>query len=99
MDRAGGVLAFGRDGKKLWAITLGAEVAASPLIQAQSIGFLTRDGTLHIRSRGDGSRIEDKPLSLLPAGEIWTLANRVVVAAGSGTIRLVAQPPLARGGQ
>jgi hypothetical protein len=97
MDRAGGVIAFGRDGKKLWTISLGAEVAAAPLVQAQSIGFLTGDGTLHIRSRADGSRIDDKPLSILPAGGIWTLGNRVVVAAGSGTIRLVSQEPLAKG--
>jgi len=99
MDRAGGVIAFGRDGKKLWAVSLGSEVTAAPLVQAQSIWFLTRDGTLHIRSRVDGGRIDDKPLSILPAGGIWTLANRVVVAAGSGTIRLVGQKPLARGGQ
>ncbi|MGO9916759.1 MAG: PQQ-binding-like beta-propeller repeat protein [Isosphaeraceae bacterium] len=99
MDRAGGVLAFGRDGKKLWAISLGAQVAAAPLVEAQTIGFLTRDGTLHIRSRADGSRIDDKRLSILPAGGVWSFANRVVVAAGRGTIRLVAQQPPAKGGQ
>ena len=99
MDRAGGIIAFGRDGKKLWTIGLGAEVAAPPLVQAQSILFLTRDGKLHIRSRADGTQIGEKALAILPAGGLWAFANRVVVAAGTGTIRLVPEQPLARGGQ
>jgi hypothetical protein len=99
MDRAGGVNAFGRDGKKSWTISLGTEVAAAPLVQAQAIGFLTVDGTIHVRSRGDGSRIDDQPLAILPAGPTWTVAGRVVVAAGRGTIRLVPKGPLTQGGR
>jgi len=99
MDRGGGVIAFGRDGKKLWNISLGADVVAPPLVQAQTIGFLTGDGTLHTRSRTDGSRIDDKPLSTFPAGRLWALGGRIVVATGGGTIRFVSKEPLARGGQ
>ncbi len=98
MDRAGGVIAFARDGKKLWTISLGNEVTADPLVERETIGFVTRDGTLHIRSRTDGRRIDDKRLAILPAGGIFNFADRVAVAAGNGTIRLVKSEPGKKGG-
>jgi outer membrane protein assembly factor BamB len=89
MDRAGGVTAFGRDGKKMWTVGLGAEVTAEPLVQGRSVWFLTRDGMLHIRSRGDGGRIDERALAILPSGGVFALADSVAVAAGGGTLRIV----------
>src|SRR5258708_1947305 len=43
-DRAGGVMAFGRDGQRIWSIKLGAEVVGSPQVLGRSILFLTADG-------------------------------------------------------
>jgi outer membrane protein assembly factor BamB len=99
MDRAGGVLALGRDGKKLWTINLGAQVTADPLVGAQSISFLTRDGKLHVRSRADGRKLDERLLSILPAGGIFNFADRLVVAAGSSTIRLVKRETTGKSGQ
>jgi outer membrane protein assembly factor BamB len=99
MDRSGGIIALSRDGKKLWTISLGAQVSSDPLVQGDLIWFLTSDGKLHIRSRADGRRIEELPLSILPAGGIYALQDRVAVAAGSATIRALKKQPRGQGGQ
>ncbi len=56
MDRAGSVLAFGRDGQRIWSIKLGAEVVGLPQITGRSIAFLTGDGVLHLRPDPTGPR-------------------------------------------
>ena len=55
MDRAGGILAFGRDGQKTWSIKLGAEVVGAPQVVGRSLVILTSDGVLHLRARSDGA--------------------------------------------
>ncbi len=60
MDRAGGILAFGRDGQKTWSIKLGAEVAGAPHVVGRSLVILTSDGVLHLRARSDGAPL-DRP--------------------------------------
>ena len=66
MDRAGGVMAFGRDGQRIWSIKLEAGPVGSPLVQGQSVWFLTSDGSLHVRARSDGAELDRIVLGILP---------------------------------
>ena len=68
MDRAGGILAFGRDGQQTWSIKLGAEVVGQPQVLGRSLAILTSDGVLHLRDRSDGAPLDRRPLGVLPAG-------------------------------
>jgi len=93
MDRAGGVMAFGRDGQRTWSINLPAEVLGSPLVEDQSVSFLTADGSLHVRARSDGAPLDQKTLGVLPLGGLLELGHQVLIAAARGTIRLVRPGP------
>jgi len=93
MDRAGGVMAFGHDGKRAWSINLGSEVAGSPLIQNQTVWMLTRDGILHVRGRSDGAERGRIALGILPAGGLLTAGTHALVAAARGTLRPVGAQP------
>ncbi len=51
-------MAFGRDGQRTWSIKLPAEVVGPPLVDDQSVRFLTADGSLYVRARSDGSTLD-----------------------------------------
>ncbi len=89
MDRAGGVMAVGRDGKRLWSINLKAAAVGSPLVQDDTVWFLTSDGNLHVRSRADGAEVDRISLGILPDGGLLQAGKQVLVSAGKGTIRPV----------
>jgi outer membrane protein assembly factor BamB len=89
-DRAGGVLAFGRDGQRTWSIKLGAEVVGAPAVLGRSLLFLTADGLLHVRARADGAPLESRPLGTLPAGGPLPAGNAALIPVGAGTIRPLA---------
>lgn len=93
MDRAGGVIAFGRDGQRTWTINLPTEVVGIPLVKDQSITFLTADGSLHVRARADGAPLDQKPLGVLPSGGLLELGDQLLIADARGTIRLVSPGP------
>jgi outer membrane protein assembly factor BamB len=88
-DRSGGVMAFGRDGQRIWSIKLSAAVVGSPQVLGQSVVFLTRDGFLHVRARSDGSLRERRELGILPAGGPLVVGHQAFVSAALGTIRPV----------
>jgi hypothetical protein len=90
MDRAGGILAVGRDGTRLWSINLKAATFGMPLVQDQTVWFLTADGSLHVRARSDGAELDRISLGILPEGGLLQLGNEVLVSAAKGTIRTVA---------
>ncbi len=94
MDRAGDVLAFGRDGQKAWAIKLGAEVVGAPRVVGQSLVFLTSDGVLHLRARADGAPMDRRPLGVLPAGGPMAAGASTMIPVAPGTVR-----PMALGSQ
>ncbi|HZW31477.1 MAG TPA: PQQ-binding-like beta-propeller repeat protein, partial [Isosphaeraceae bacterium] len=83
-DRTGTVLAFGRDGQRIWSIKLGAEVVGAPRVLGRSILFLTADGLLHVRARSDGSAIDSRPLGILPAGGPLTAGPGALIPVGAG---------------
>jgi hypothetical protein len=85
-DRAGGVMAFGRDGQRTWSIKLGAEVVGSPQVLGSSIRFLTADGVLHVRARADGAPLERRALGILPAAGPLPAGRGVLIPVGAGPI-------------
>jgi outer membrane protein assembly factor BamB len=92
MDRSGGVLVHGRDGKRTWSIKLGSEVVGAPLVQDQAVWLLTRDGVLHVRARSDGAERDKMAVGVLPAGGLVMAGSRPLIASARGTVRpLLAQ--------
>jgi hypothetical protein len=89
MDRAGGVVAVGRDGARLWSVNLKSAPVGSPLVQNNAVWFLTSDGNLHIRARSDGAAIDRLSLGILPDGGLLQAGKDILVSAGRGTIRPV----------
>ena len=90
MDRAGGVMAFGRDGQRIWSIKLGAEVVGEPQVIGRSLAFLTGDGVLHLRARSDGAPLDRRALGVLPAGGPLAMGREAMIAVAPGTIRPLA---------
>jgi outer membrane protein assembly factor BamB len=92
-DLGGGVLALGEGGQRLWSIKLPGRsgIVGSPAVADGAVFLLTRDGALHVRALADGSEIERRELGVLPAGGPFASGNELVVPAGSGTLRLVAE--------
>ena len=87
MDRGGGVMAFGRDGQRMWSIKLGAEVVGEPKVIGQSLAFLTGDGVLHLRARSDGAPLDRRTLGVLPSGGLLATGREAIIAVAAGTIR------------
>jgi outer membrane protein assembly factor BamB len=93
MDRAGGVIAFGRDGQRIWSIQLDSAVVGTPVVLDQLIWFLTRGGNLHVRDLSNGKERERLVLGALPSGGVVMAGKQELVPAGRGTIRPVAAIP------
>src|SRR5262249_41376176 len=68
MARAGGIMAFGRDGQRIWSTQLESAVIGSPLLLDQSVWLITQRGKLHVRALSDGGARGELALSVLPAG-------------------------------
>ena len=96
MDRAGGVLAFGRDGQKTWSIKLGAEVVGCPALVGPSLVVLTSDGVLHVLARADGAERDRRPLGVLPAGGPIAAGPDAMIPVAPGTFRPMALDAVAR---
>jgi outer membrane protein assembly factor BamB len=90
MDRAGGVMAFGRDGQRIWSTKLDSAVVGDPVVIDQLIWFLTQGGKLHVRNLSDGQEREQLTLGALPSGGVLMAGKQELVPAGRGTIRPVA---------
>jgi len=97
LDRAGGVMALGKDGKRTWSINLKSEVVGSPSIQDKSVWLITKDGTLHARARADGAEQYKRPLGVLPSGGLLIAGNRALAPAAAGTVRPLIDVPLVPG--
>ena len=93
MDRAGGVMAFSRDGQRVWSIQLDSAVVGAPVVVDQLVWFLTRGGKLHVRSLSNGEKREQLALGALPSGGLLMAGKQELVPAGKGTIRPVAAVP------
>ncbi len=85
-DRAGGVMAFSRDGQRTWSIKLSAAVVGTPLQDDHAIWFVTQDGYLQVRARSDGAQLQRLGLGILPSGGLLRLGDVVLVGSGRGTI-------------
>jgi outer membrane protein assembly factor BamB len=87
MDRAGGVMAFGRDGQRVWSTKLSAEVVGPPQVLGRSILLLTADAVLHVRSRSDGAPLGQHPLGIMPAAGPIPGPRQTLIPVAAGTIR------------
>jgi len=97
MDRGGGVMAFGRDGQRIWSIRLESAVVGAPVVEDQSVWFLTRGGNLHVCSISSGQVREQLALGGLPSSGLLMAGKQPLFSAGRGTIRpVVWQPPAAK---
>jgi outer membrane protein assembly factor BamB len=95
MDRSGGVMAFGRDGQRMWSIQLDSAVIGAPVVVDQLVWLLTRGGKLHVVALSNGQKREQLELGGLPAGGLLMAGKQEVVPAGKGVIRPVAALPSA----
>jgi outer membrane protein assembly factor BamB len=93
MDRAGGVMAFGRDGQRLWSIKLDSAAIGRPVVVDQLIWFLTGGGKLHVRNLSDGQEREQIALGTLPSAGVVMAGKQELVPAAKGTLRPVAAVP------
>jgi outer membrane protein assembly factor BamB len=89
MDRAGGVMAFSRDGQRIWSIQLDSAVVGGPVIVEQLVWIVTQAGKLSVRELATGKERETLTLGTLPSGGIVMAGRQELVAAGNGTIRPV----------
>jgi outer membrane protein assembly factor BamB len=92
MDRSGGVMAFGPDGKRTWSIKLGSEVTGAPLIQNDAVWMITGDGQIHVRGRSDGAARDRFAVGILPESGLLLAGKQVLVAAGIGTVQALLSP-------
>jgi outer membrane protein assembly factor BamB len=97
LDRAGGVMAFGREGQRTWSINLESAAVGAPVVDDQSVWFLTEDGTLCVRALASGQERERLALGALPSGGLFLAGKAPVVPAGRGTLRPVLAPPVPAG--
>lgn len=90
IEKAGGVMLFGPDGNRVWAVDLGdTPPLGTPLMKDDMIWFLSRDGVLQKRSLADGSVADRVELNVFPEGGIWSVGKDIVVSGGAGTLRLL----------
>jgi outer membrane protein assembly factor BamB len=94
-DRLGGVMAFSRDGQRVWSIRLDSAAIGSPVVVDQSVWFLTGGGKLHVRALSDGENRESFDLGTLPKGGLLMAGRQEVIPAGKGVIRPVVGLPAA----
>jgi hypothetical protein len=90
-DVSGHVIAFAGDGQRLWSARLegaGDQVVAAgqPVVIADEVYVLARDGTLHRRSVRDGTPLGRTPLGVCPVGGPIPLKDTLLIPAGHGTV-------------
>ena len=93
MDRSGGIMAFSRDGQRIWSIKLDSAVIGHPVVVDQAVWFLTRGGKLHVCGLSSGEKRETLELNALPGGGLLMAGTQEIVPAGKGTIRPVVGLP------
>ncbi len=92
-DKAGGVLAIGPEGQRLWSMQLrGAPAAGPPVLKDEEAWFLARDGSLQRVALADGSILDHFPLGILPVGGLRLAGKALVVPVGLGTVRVLQTP-------
>lgn len=89
-DASGKVIAFGLGGERLWTIDLeGDTLSGPPIIEGDDVWLSTLAGTLHRRSRSDGSPLDRFELSPFPAGGPKPVEGTMVLPASPGTLRML----------
>ena len=88
-DALGNVSVFTHDGRKLWQTKLRTPLGEAPVLLDNSALFLTRAGTVELRSMADGAWIERLTLGILPAGCLMVVGQAVIVPSGLGSLRSI----------
>jgi len=96
VDAAGGVAAFGPDGRRLWTAKLReGPPAGPPLLLEGSAWFLGLDGSIQRLAMADGTLQSRLALKVLPSGRPLAAGADLVVPTGLGTVRVLALRSLA----
>jgi len=93
MDRSGGLMAFGRDGQRIWSTQLESAVVGAPLIRDQSVWLITQRGKLQVLALSDGKARGELALSVLPSGGLLMAGKKLFVPVGQGTVRTLTANP------
>ncbi len=91
-DQAGGVMAFDKEGRRVWSINLGRPVMGAPAVRDQAVVLATSDGVLHVRNLSDGGARARAALGDVPAGGVFLIGGQPVLASGKSALRAVAIP-------
>jgi outer membrane protein assembly factor BamB len=92
-DGAGGVLALGPEGRRLWSITLEAPAAGAPVVQGDLVWLLDRRGRLYGRSLADGSARQQLDLGILPTGGMLVVGSQPFAPVARGSVQPIALDP------
>ncbi len=87
VDQAGGVMAFDKEGRRVWSINLGHPVVGQPFTRDDVALFATSDGVLHVRALADGATRARESLGDVPAGGLLMIGGQAVLASGKSTLR------------
>ena len=89
IDAAGGVLAFGPDGQRIWSAELrDPPPLGPPILKDDALWFLSRDGGLEKRSiLADGTKVDRLDLGILPPSGVNTDGPDMLVPSAPGTYR------------
>ena len=88
-DNGGGVMAFGEDGRRQWAIKLDAPAVGSPAIDKETVWLLDREGRLHGRSLADGAPRQRVDLGIFPAGGLLTVGSQSFAPVARGSLQAI----------
>jgi outer membrane protein assembly factor BamB len=88
-DLAGGLLALGPDGRRLWSVTSedGAPMAGPPILNGGQVVTVARSGLLARRSAADGAIVDKVALGIAPTGGPIQVGDLIVIPDGPGALR------------
>ena len=91
-DVAGGVLALGPDGQRLWSVKLPGKggLTGPPAVRGETVWMLARDGVLHARALADGAEVARTDLRVLPAGGVLPVGGDLAMPVGRGVLQSLA---------
>lgn len=88
-DLAGGLLAIGPDGRRLWSVTSsdGSPLAGPPITGPEGVDSVTTNGLLSRRSATDGATLAEFPLGVSPNGGPLRIGRLLAIPDGPGILR------------
>jgi outer membrane protein assembly factor BamB len=88
-DERGTVMAFGADGRRLWAARLDAPMVGAPVVREETVWILDRAGRLYGLGAADGSTLSRRELGILPGGGLLVTGTLALVPVARGSFQPV----------